>query len=156
MVYEPINTDLFKDEGKDKVHDIIYCGYLHPLKGLNKLIEFARENPERQISVFGWGEKNIEKVFEEVDNIEFFGKKTQEEIAEIFKQSKAIFHHPIVDEPFCRMIAEGLLCGVEEVIGDTERIGAYLEFLKEGKESFREKCTNASNTWWDKVEKFNE
>ena len=156
VVYEPINTELFKDEGQEKIYDVIYCGYLHPLKGLDKLVEFAQQNPDRNISVFGWGENNIEATFNSISNIDFFGKKDQQEISEIFKRSKAIFHHPIVDEPFCRMVAEGLLCGVEEIIGDTERIGAYLEFIKEGKESFREKCANASDIWWDKVEKINE
>ena len=112
--------------------------------------------PIETFPFFGWGENNIEKSLEGFDNIKFHGHKNQTEIAEVFKQSKAIYHHPIVDEPFCRMIAEGLLCGVEEVIGATERIGAYLEFLKEGKESFQEKCSTAADVWWRHVERIHE
>tara|TARA_B100000131_G_scaffold189933_2_gene182712 strand:- start:966 stop:1823 length:858 start_codon:yes stop_codon:yes gene_type:complete len=153
VVYEPINTEIFTDEGGVKIYDVIYCGYLHPLKGLGNLLEFAQSNPNREISVFGWGENNIEKSLEGFSNIEFHGHKNQQEIANVLKQCKAIYHHPIVDEPFCRMIAEGLLCGVEEIIGATDRIGAYLEFVKEGKDSFRKKCATASDVWWDHVEK---
>ena len=35
VVYEPINTEIFVDEQKDKIYDVIYCGFLHPLKGLS-------------------------------------------------------------------------------------------------------------------------
>tara|TARA_R100000152_G_C6733505_1_gene157912 strand:- start:136 stop:993 length:858 start_codon:yes stop_codon:yes gene_type:complete len=153
VVYEPINTSMFNDEGKEKIYDVIYCGYLHPLKGLGNLLDFARDNTDRHISVFGWGENNIEEKFKDFSNIEFHGRKGQEDIAQILKQTRAIYHHPIVDEPFCRMIAEGLLCGVEEIIGSTDRIGAYLEFLNQGKESFRKKCSSAVDIWWDNVEK---
>ena len=151
IVYDPIDTSIFKKEDKTKIYDIVYCGYLHKLKGLNNLMAYAKANPERRVSVFGWGDLNPATLFEGFDNITFEGSKTHEEIAEVFKQSKAVFHSPIVNEPFCRMIGEALLCGVEEVIGNTEKIGSYLEFKNIGYEKFKEECENAASIFWEKV-----
>jgi hypothetical protein len=49
------------------------------------------------------------------------------------------------------MIGEALLCGVEEVIGNTEKIGSYLEFKNIGYEKFKEECENAASIFWEKV-----
>jgi len=70
------------------------------------------------------------------------------EVAGVFKKSKALFHSPIVNEPFCRMVGEALLCGVEEIIGDTSKIGAYLEFEKVGYEKFKNDCQGAAEKFW--------
>ena len=151
IVYDPIDTNLFCKSDCEKEYDVVYCGYLHPLKGLNNLIKFARLNPDRQVSIFGWGDLNPQTILENEKSIKYEGFKSHEEIAEIFKKSKAVFHSPIVNEPFCRMIGEALLCGVEEIIGDKQKIGSYLEFEKVGYENFKEGCKNAAETFWSKI-----
>ena len=151
IVYDPIDTEIFTKTESEKLYDVVYCGYLHPLKGVNNLINFARNNPGRHISVFGWGDINPESSFEKETNIDFKGSKPYEEVASVFQQSQAVFHSPIVNEPFCRMIGEALLCGVEEIIGATEKIGAYLEFKKVGYDKFKERCGNAAETFWLKI-----
>tara|TARA_R110000782_G_C14812067_1_gene412878 strand:+ start:10 stop:171 length:162 start_codon:yes stop_codon:yes gene_type:complete len=47
------------------------------------------------------------------------------------------------------MVGEALLCGIDEVIGDTSKIGAYKEFKKVGYNKFKEGCTNSSSKFWD-------
>ena len=39
--YDPIDTSLFTKSKDCKEYDVVYCGYLHPLKGLNNLLDFA-------------------------------------------------------------------------------------------------------------------
>ena len=51
------------------------------------------------------------------------------------------------------MVAEALLCGVEEIIGDKSKIGAYLEFEKVGYDEFKNRCSNASSKFWETVVK---
>ena len=131
---------------------MVYCGYIHELKGAKKIIDFAKKNPDKEISIFGWSHVDPNEFFKNQNNIKFGGLKTQEEVADILKQSKAIFHSPIVNEPFCRMIGEALLCGVEEVIGEVNKIGSYLEFNKVGYDEFKNKCENASEIFWQKIE----
>ncbi len=151
IVYDPIDTNIFKPSDGEKIYDVVYCGYLHPLKGLNDLVKFAQNNPDREVSVFGWGELDCEAFFSDCPNLTFGGAKKHEEVAEIFQQSKALYHNPVVNEPFCRMMGEALLCGVKEIIGDTSKIGAYLEFQKVGYEIFREGCNNAADIFWEKT-----
>ena len=119
---------------------------------MNNLIKYAAENPTRRIDIFGWGDGDIASAFNDIVNIKFHGVKDYKEIADIFKKSKAIYHHPIVNEPFCRMVAEALLCGVTEVIGSKEKIGSYLEFEKVGREEFAKKCSEATENFWNKIE----
>lgn len=151
IVYDPIDTSIFKKSEDEKIYDVVYCGYLHHLKGLNNLISFAQENPDRKVSIFGWGDQDYSQLFNSIDNVEFLGMKSHEEIAEVFQKSKALFHAPIVNEPFCRMIGEALLCGVEEIIGETDRIGAYLEFNEVGYDKFKQGCQNAAEIFWSKI-----
>ena len=151
IVYDPIDTELFCKSNEEKIYDVVYCGYIHELKGAEKIIEFAKKNPNKKISIFGWSYKNPNEFFENQENIDFQGLKTQEEIASILKQSKAIYHSPIVNEPFCRMIAEAILCGVEEIIGEKSKIGSYLEFEKCGYDEFKNRCENAAEIFWEKA-----
>tara|TARA_B100000519_G_scaffold125705_1_gene108468 strand:+ start:296 stop:1147 length:852 start_codon:yes stop_codon:yes gene_type:complete len=149
IVYDPIDTALFKKSNKEKEYDVVYCGYLHPLKGLNNLLNFARQNPDRNISVFGWSDRNTASFFEKEKNITFCGSCSFSEVADIFQKAKAVFHSPIVNEPFCRMIGEALLCGVEEIIGEVSKIGSYLEFKEVGYEKFKNNCDQAAKQFWD-------
>jgi glycosyltransferase involved in cell wall biosynthesis len=151
IVYDPIDTTIFKPQKRDKIYDVVYCGYLHPLKGLSDLLKFAETNPDRKINIFGWGAPDPDTLFGSCPNITFEGAKEHEEIAHIFQQSKAVYHSPVVNEPFCRMMGEALLCGVEEIIGDTSKIGAYLEFEKVGHEKFKEGCGKAAENFWKKI-----
>jgi len=155
IVYDPIDTDIFSLKDTPKIYDVVYCGYIHPLKGSDNLIKFARNNPDRTLDVFGWSSTqspdDLKKYFQTESNINYRGVVEHEEIASVFQQSKALFHNPLVREPFCRMVAEALLCGVEELIGDKNKIGSYLEFQDVGYENFKDGCKNATTKFWDKV-----
>ncbi len=50
------------------------------------------------------------------------------------------------------MVGEGLLCGIKEIIGATEKIGAFLEFEKVGIESFQKGCHEAPDQFWRKAD----
>jgi len=151
IVPDPIDKEIFFAKEEEKIYDIVYCGFLHELKGLNNLIKFATDNPSRKIDIFGWGTINLESFFLNFENINFHGRVSHEETASIYRKSKAIFHNPIVNEPFCRMIAESILCGVREFHGDMARIGSYLDFKEKGLEQFSQECKNAQNIFWKKV-----
>ena len=155
IVYDPIDTDIFTLKDTPKIYDVVYCGYIHPLKGSDNLIKFAQNNPDRTLDVFGWSSTqspdDLKKYFQTESNINYRGVVEHEEIASVFQQSKALFHNPLVREPFCRMVAEALLCGVEELIGDKNKIGSYLEFQDVGYENFKDGCKNATTKFWDKV-----
>lgn len=151
VVYDPIDTNTFKKSDCAKEYDVVYCGYLHPLKGLNKLTSFANQNPKRNIDVFGWGDFNVKDYFSKYTNIKFHGQKKHSEVAEVFQKCNSLFHSPVVNEPFCRMVGEALLCGVEDVIGETSKIGSFIEFNKVGYENFKKGCESAPSLFWEKA-----
>lgn len=151
IVYDAVDTSKFKKSTEEKKHDVVYCGYLHPLKGLNNLLRFASQNPDRNIDIFGWGEISPDRIFKDYPNIKFNGPRDYADIPAILQSAKAIFHHPIVREPFCRMVGEAILCGVEDIIGDKSKIGAYLEFEKVGYDAFKNSCENAPSLFWEKI-----
>ena len=106
IIYDPIDTQVFKKSDCDKQYDVVYCGYLHHLKGFNNLLKFAKENPNRNIDIFGWADFSTKGFFDKYPNIKHNGQIDHSEIAQVFQKSNAIFHSPIVNEPFCRMVAE--------------------------------------------------
>lgn len=151
IVYDPIDSSVFYDANSKKQYDIVYCGYLHPLKGIYNLINFSKENPNRTIDIFGWS--HDQKIIDElllVKNIRMHDRLPHEYIPDIFRVSKYIYHSPIVKEPFCRMVAEALLCGCK-FIGNKDKIGSLKEFEKNKKELFVEKCKFAPDLFWQKI-----
>jgi glycosyltransferase involved in cell wall biosynthesis len=152
VVYDPIDINLFcKEEDRPKKYDIVYCGFLHQLKGFVNLLIAAKEQPERRFDVFGWSEDAIDELKGVPENVTIHPSVSQEEVAEILKSCNAVYHAPLIAEPFCRMVAEGLLCGTE-VLGYPEMIGSYLEYKKVGEKEFARKCASAAEDFWKVVE----
>ena len=153
IVYDPIDTSLFNDDNLEKEYDVVYCGFLNPLKGSNNLINFCKANLDRKIDVFGWTEnENIIKELSLLNNVTIHNKVSHSEISDIFKKSNYIYHSPEVNEPFCRMVGEALLCGCK-FIGNEFKIGSHQEFIKYGKDKFKENCKRAAEIFWDKINK---
>jgi len=152
IVYDPIDTNLFNNNNNtEKIYDIVYCGYLSELKGYKNLIKFCNENPERKIDIFGWAEHNsIIQELSLIKNITIHDKLKHNKISNIFKKSNYIYHYPILNEPFCRMASEALLCGCK-FIGNESKIGGVQEYIKQGEEKFKQNCQNASNLFWQKI-----
>ena len=150
IVYDPIDPLVFFEKEGEKEYDIVYCGFLHVLKGSMNLVKFAQSHPDRRIDVFGWGNKNV--FSDPPKNMVMHGKVEHGEVPNIFRKAKYVYHNPVVNEPFCRMVGEALLCGCG-LIGAPQKIGSYLEFEKVGREQFAENCKNAPNEFWKEIEK---
>lgn len=151
IVYDPIDANIFYKNNLEIKYDIVYCGFLSELKGYKNLLNFAIKNPDRNIHIFGWQEEQeIIQDIKNQKNIFLNEKVSHEETAKIFQQSKFIYHSPILNEPFCRMVGEALLCGCE-FIGDESKIGSLKEFKKVGYESFKNQCNNACKIFWEKI-----
>jgi hypothetical protein len=148
IVYDPIDVERFVNIECDKIYDIVYCGFLSDLKGANNLINFALQNKDRHVTIFGWSEDQsiIDKI-KNINNISLNEKIPHSKIHEIYQKSKYIFHAPRLNEPFCMMVAEALLCGCC-LIGDGEKIGSFKEIEEIGIDLFREKCRKVKEKFW--------
>lgn len=153
IVYDPIDVALFKpNPDTPKIYDVVYCGLIHELKGVGELIEFSDKNKHRMIDVFGWSSVGDELLFANHDNITFHGSIPHKEMPKLFQSCNSVFHNPVVNEPFCRMVAEAILCGVDDFIGTPEKIGSLLEYRKHGLDEFKTNCSNASIQFWEALE----
>jgi len=152
IVPDPISRKKFRKMNVPKKVPFVYCGFLHKLKGVHNLIAFAERNREHKISVYGWGEQSIVNELKSIPNIIFHDPVPNSATAYIYASAHYVFHAPLVDEPFCRMVGEALLCGCG-VVGATDRIGAHIEYANLGYDKFAESCDNAHKNFWEKVEK---
>ena len=82
--YDPIDSNIFYKNESPLKYDVVYCGFLHPLKGIESLVRFARTNQSRDITIFGWPKEAGRKAAQEAPNIKFEGLVSHEETAEIF------------------------------------------------------------------------
>lgn len=139
-----VDSEVFFEDDRDKDIDVLYCGFIHPLKGSENLVAWAKKNPNRSVDVFGWGQTSV---LNRVDNIKFCGKISHDETPDLFRRSNYIYHDPIVNEPFCRMTAEASLCGCK-FVGDDTKIGSLIEIKNKGLDIFRDECNNAVNKFW--------
>jgi len=151
VVYDPIDSSQFYNKGKEREpNSILYCGFLHPLKGSNSLIQYARRRKDCDFHVYGWGEQKIKDVLAALPNITVHDPVSYDEVPDLYNKYQYIFHKPVVNEPFCRMVAEAAICGMEVIAND--KIGAVHEIQKIGVDKFTESCDNAHILFWDIVE----
>lgn len=148
IVYDPLDVDRFTEADVEKIYDIVYCGFLSDLKGANNLIDFAQKNKHRQITIFGWSEdEQLVQKIKNTENIILKDRVSHSDIHNIYQRAKYIFHAPRINEPFCMMVAEALLCGCS-FIGDDSKIGSYQEIQKNGIEKFKSRCKDSKDIFW--------
>lgn len=150
-----LDVERFKPAEGEKEYDVVYCGFLHPLKGSDALADYAIKNPQRKITIFGWGDEKIIKELDDMHNVEFKGKLEYDEIPAMLQKTRHIFHCPVVNEPFCRMIGEAMFCGAE-FVGDKHKIGAVQDIKEFGLDQVRTNCSNANKDFWDLIESIHE
>jgi hypothetical protein len=62
-----------------------------------------------------------------------------------------MFYNPNLNEPFCRSVAEAVLCGTLILTSKQNKIGCLNEISKIGINEFKEKCYKAALTFWEKI-----
>lgn len=152
IIYDPINSKKFKDEGLEREDKILFAGYMHELKGVDHFFEYALDNPDKDFVIAGFTSSKIYHILaQKIKNIEYLGKVNHDKMPEIFNKYKAMFYSPLVREPFCRSVAEAVLCGMDILTDRQDKIGSLQEIKKVGIEEFRDKCNNAAKTFWEKI-----
>ena len=148
IVYDPIDSDIFYNKNESRDESIVYAGFFHPLKGLQNLLNFIKTNSSKNFELYGFFVDGITKdIFNNIKNVNFNGVVENKNLPDIFNKHKYIYHHPEVKEPFCRMIAEALMCGMEPICND--RIGSLKEFKVNSIQDFSQKCKEAPKIFWD-------
>jgi len=150
VIYDPINTEIFKNHNNEREDKILYSGYLHPLKGAYEFFEFALNNPDKKFVVAGWPSNlTINHLLSTVKNIENLGLIDYDNMHIIYNKYKHLFYVPNLNEPFCRSVAEAVLCGMLLFTNNEQRIGCVGEIRKQGIENFANSCSKAAIQFWE-------
>ena len=151
IVADPIDTDLFYNQNQEREDKILYVGFMHELKGTLSFFEFAMGNPQLQFVVAGWGTRVFDFLVRNTPNVEYLGTVPHEDMPKLFNKYQTLFYSPIIPEPFCRSVAEAILCGIKLMSSSSNIIGCMHEFQELGKQKFTENCKNASNYFWESI-----
>lgn len=150
IIYDPIDTNNFRDLNNKREDKILYAGYLHQLKGSYEFFDYALQNKNQQFVVAGWCSNHIfNHLLTTVPNIEYLGCIDHNQMPLIYNKYKYMFYNPNLNEPFCRSVAEAVLCGTNILTYSENRIGCLSEIKKVGIDNFREKCSKAGLKFWE-------
>jgi len=149
IIYDPIDFHNFRNLNLKREDKILYAGYMHPLKGSFEFFDFALSNPNQQFVLAGWTDNNIlNHLAKSIKNIEYLGLIKYEEMPHIYNKYKYMFYNPNLNEPFCRSVAEAVLCGMLILTSKESKIGCLEEISKIGIEKFRQECGKAGLKFW--------
>lgn len=151
IVADPIGPQ-FKNEGREREDVTLYVGYMHEQKGTDAFFREAIKNPEANFAVAGFSSSQIYTILaQELPNVKNLGLVNYQDMPQIYNKYRYMFYDPIVREPFCRSVAEAILCGMEIKTNAQSKIGCIQEYKRLGHDKFVEECVNAPKKFWNKI-----
>jgi len=152
IVPDPIETDKFYDYNQQREDKILYVGYMHPLKGTSNFFELALRDPDNKYVIAGWSDyQTYNFLSTSVPNIEYLGLIEYEQMPEVYNKYKRLYYEPNLREPFCRSVAEAIVCGMVIITSKQSQIGCLHDIQKNGIEKFKNNCKNAAIDFWKKI-----
>lgn len=152
IVYDYIDNSIFKDYQQPREEKILFAGYMHPLKGAYEFFDYVLSQPEQKFAVAGWPSNNIINfLLTNVKNVEYLGLVDHEKMPLVYNKYKYMFYIPNLKEPFCRSVAESIVCGMKLITNKAESIGCLNEIQKHGIEKFASICSKADDEFWNSL-----
>ena len=113
-IYNWIDLDIFKPTYVDEKYVLCIASLWTDNKGLSKILQFAKENPNINVHMIG----KIQNV-DLPQNIKMLGViKNQKELAKEYANA-SVFLNPSIQETFGKTTAEALACGTPVVVLNT-------------------------------------
>lgn len=150
IVADPIDASLFFDNKRKREDKILYVGFMHQLKGTNGFLSYCLCNPDLNFVVAGWAsDESYIRSCHALDNVEVLGKVNYEEMPSLYNTYKKMFYKPLFYEPFCRSVAEAIMCGME--VDSNDLIGSVHLYEQVGHQAFVSQCDKAPEIFWEKL-----
>ena len=151
IIADPIDNKLFYNKNMEREDKILYVGFMHELKGTLAFFDFVMANPQNEFVVAGWGTPVFEFLAKNLPNVKYLGAVKYEEMPELYNKYETLFYSPVLPEPFCRSVGEGIFCGIKLMSFNPSIIGVINELDRLGNEKFKYSCQNAPEIFWQKV-----
>jgi len=138
-IYGGVNIDQIERASQisilEKRYDAIYCGRLHPQKGISQLLDIWKmvieERPEAILAIIGNGENKFEDFLRNKagdlnieKNITWLGYVNNEKKYQLYFQSK-LFIHPTIYDNNGMVAAEALCSGLPVIMYDLKNLQFY-------------------------------
>lgn len=146
-ISDPIDTSLFYDRKTPRENKILYVGFMHELKGSFDFFRYVAGAPQLKFVIAGWGEPIFHHLASTLPNVEFLGELSHVDMPLLLNKYSHFMYLPRIEEPFCRSVAEALLCGM--LLNVNDKIGCLHELKRLGEEAFRKACLEAHKQFWD-------
>ncbi|RKY54168.1 MAG: hypothetical protein DRP92_01795 [Candidatus Neomarinimicrobiota bacterium] len=144
LVPSPVDPNKFYDMGKERTKDVVTVNGHLPFKGRDNLIKFAKENPNRQISIIG-----PPPDFELPPNCEYIGFVPNNKLNEILNDYRYYLELPNTPQPLNRTACEAYLAGCKLIT--TNLLGFASWGWRSREEVVKNIGENASKKFWDAI-----
>lgn len=123
-----ISNTYLKTEPKQvnyQIQKVCFTGHIHKEKGIDEIVEVAKEFPNIQFTLVGKAEEKYEKLSDE-KNIEMTGNLAVESVKEILDESD-VYIFPSYTEGFSNALAEAMARGLPVIASD---VGANFDMVE--------------------------
>lgn len=110
----PVDVKKFKINKKVRKQEnlVLWIGNLHPYKGLNNVLNFAKINPEKSFKLVMTRIENPNSLPKSnLENVMFLCQMEQNKLLKLYQKAEYIIALPNWIEPTGRTVLEGYLCG---------------------------------------------
>lgn len=152
LMPSPIDTNMFKqmDSVDRKKDTVAYLGGFTPHKGLENVFEYARENKDKQINLYGWHPSNKDKFDNMPENVSVLPKVPFENVPHILNFHEYFIHMPNWNEPYGRAVMEAYHCGCKLIHND--KIGALsYDWDFSDKDQVRKNVEEYAGNFWMRI-----
>lgn len=135
---------------KEKEEYYLYIGDLNHYKGVQNLYQWAIENPDKEVRVWG---RNFARFPFLIDNFKYYGWLEEEKLPETLARAKYFIHLPDKIDPCPRMITFAYLSGCEIIGNDNIGLTSY-DWPWDDPETIKEILRKAPKEFWYNLNKY--
>ena len=146
----PYIPEIFDIFNKERINDTMCCTFLHYLKGIPNIVDFAKKHPKRILSFyFGRSMPDMLSLLRSTPNCCLKGYIDRDELPDIYNTHKYYIHLPNTLEPSGTTVGEAHICGCELILNDKIGFTSYDWFWD--RKEFKYRCNNADKDFWETV-----
>ncbi len=122
-------ADLKFKKPRKKTKDIVFVGRVEDYKGIGTLIEAMADYPgiPLKIAGTGGGEMQFRKMAKDMDNVEFLGFVSGEDLEELLETARVVVIPSIWNEPFGLVAVEAMSKGTAVIVSDAGALPEIVE-----------------------------
>lgn len=140
---DAINTLALERPWDEREHDLLFLGFIHPAKGVNKAMDWALRNSE---TIHFYGELAFKGMLTQIVEPwgQYMGPVDYERVPDLLTTYKRLVFMPYEPDIYCRVVLEAIAAECELITdGDTQSLWDWFN---------PDACQDAVETFWNAVD----